>query len=124
MARPYTMSVIEDIPISSVRSILRDQRGRSVTEPSRVQIYANRETTAITYNILIGADSALEDGVAAIQATDGQGPVIPDDLLVDSFADTGDEIVVRARNSDAAAAREARVLIRITPIGDIIPGGS
>jgi len=124
MARPYSISVIEDVPLSSVRSILRDSRGRSVTEPSRVQVYANRETVDVTYNVLIGADSAYEDGVAAIQATVGQGPVIPDDLIIDSFADTGDEIIVRARNADAAAAREARVLIRVTPIGDIIPGGS
>jgi len=124
MARPYTISVIEDVAQASTSSILRNSRGITVTEPSRVQIYANRETTEITMNITVGADILLEDGFAAIQATIGQGPVIPDDIIVDSFAGQGDEIIVRARNSAAAAAREARVLIRVTPINDIIPGGS
>lgn len=124
MARPYTISVIEDVAAASTSSILRNSRGITLVEPSRIQLYANRESTEITMNITVGADIVLEDGFPTVLATAGIGPIVPDDIMVDSFGDTGDEIIVRARNTAAADAREARVLIRVTPIGDIVPGGS
>ena len=118
MAGPYTMSVIEDVALNSVSNILRNQRGRTLQEASQVKIYANREDVDVSFNVLVGAESVLEDGVAAINATAGVGPIIPDDLLINTFGQAGDEIVVRARNVNAAA-REARVTIFVTPVDDV-----
>ena len=118
MAGPYTISVIEDVPSNSVSSILRDQRGRTLPEPSRIVGYANRETIAISLNVLVGADDVVQDGTPRVQASLGNGPIIPDDRLFDTFGNAGDEIIVRARNTDGADAREARVTIFITPVDD------
>jgi len=118
MAGPYTISVIEDVVQNSVSSILRDQRGRTLPEASRLVGYANRETTEITFNVLVGAEDIVQDGFPRVQASIGLGPIIPDDLLFDTFGMPGDEIIVRARNTAAAANREARVLIFVTPIDD------
>lgn len=118
MASPYTISVIADVLQNSVESILRDQRGATLPEDSMIKGYANRETTEITYNVLIGGEDVVSDGVAAIQPTVGNGPIIPDDLLFNTFGRAGQEILIRARNSAAAAAREARVTIFVIPIDD------
>lgn len=118
MAGPYTISVIADVAISATESILRDQRGRTLSEASRIKCYANRETVALFFNSTIGSDEVTSDAVAAINATDGDGPIVPDDLLFDTFGGAGDEIVIRVRNTDAAAAREGRVLLFIIPIDD------
>jgi len=118
MASPYTISNITDVPLSTTSSLLAGERGRILPEPSRVRIYANRETAAILYNITVGAESAVQDGVSAINATAGDTPSIRDDKIADTFGNAGDEIVIRAANSDGAAAREARVVVFVTPVDD------
>jgi len=118
MAGPYTITNITDVPLSSTSSLIAGERGRTLLEASRVKIYANRETVAILFNITLAGESLIQDGVSAVQATAGQGPSIRDDLLIDSFGDAGDELVIRAANSDAAAAREARVVIFVIPVDD------
>ncbi len=120
MASPYTVSSIVDVPLSSTRSILADERGRTLPEASRVQIFANRETAAILYNVTVGGESVVQDGVSAIDAVIGDTPSIRDDKIADTFGEAGDEIVIRAANSDAANAREARVVVFVTPVDDDI----
>jgi len=117
MAGPYSMAVIEDVALNSVSNILRNERGRTLAEPSLIKIYANREDTDITFNVTVGAESTLEDGISAINATAGTAPIIPDNLLITTLGNAGDEIVIRARNVNAAA-REARVIIFVTPLDD------
>ena len=119
MAGPYTVAAIRAVPLSSTESILRDQRGRTLPEASRVQIFANRATADITFNITVGSDSVVEDQGAVIAAVTGTAPNTRDDKIADTFGNAGDEIVVRAQNADAATAREARVTIFVTPIDDV-----
>jgi len=118
MSGPYTVANITDVALSSTASLLAAEAGRTLAEPSRVKIYANRETVDVTMTITVGPDQVASDLPPAIQATIGAIPIVPDNLIVDTFGDSGDEIVIRARNSDAAAAREARVLVLVTPIDD------
>jgi len=118
MAGPYTISVVADVAQASTESILRDQRGRTLAEPSRIKCYANRETVEVSFNSTVGADEVTSDAGAAINTTDGDGPIVPDDLLFDTFGFAGDEIVIRARNTAAAAAREARLLVFVIPVSD------
>jgi len=119
MAGPYTITNVTDIPLSSTASIISGERGRTLNEPSRVQIFANRETTAVLFNITLGGESLLQDGISAVNAVDGDAPSIRDDGIVDTFGNAGDELVIRAANSDGAAAREARVIIFVTPVDDV-----
>jgi len=117
---PYTVDANFDVPLASTESIIRGEQGRTLSEPSRVQIYANRESIDIFYTITVGPDQITSDLSASINAVIGDMPIIPDDLIADTFGDTGAEIIIRARNVDAAAAREARVYVFVTPIDDDI----
>jgi len=118
MAGPYTVDNVTDIPLSDSASLLVGERGRTLAEPSRVVIYANRETNAVTFDITLGPDQLMSQGIAAIAAAAGSAPSTRDDKIVDSFGNAGDEIIIRASNSDAAAAREARVIVFVTPVRD------
>lgn len=119
MAGAYTISNVTDVPLSTTVSILAAERGRTLPEASRVQIFANREDADISFNITLGADSITEDQGAAINATAGDLPSTRDDKIADTFGNAGDELVIRARNQGAAAAKEARVIVFITPVDDV-----
>lgn len=118
MAAPRTITNITDVGIGATESLIAGEQGRTLMEPSRVQIYANQENVNVSFTITIGADQVASAAAASIQATAGVMPIAPDDLLVDSFGDRGDEIVIRAQNTDAAAS-EARVRVLVTPLDDV-----
>jgi len=119
MAGPYSMDRVFDIPLDSDESLLSKKRGRVLPEASRVKVYANRETVDVTFGITVGEIEALAAGAgAAINAVAGDVPSTRDDLILDTFGNQGDEILILATNKDAAAAREARVIVFVTPIDD------
>jgi len=118
MAGPYTVTNITDVPLSSTSSLFAGLRGRTLQEDSLVEIFLNRETVAILYGITIGAEEVLSSGISALAATAGTAPSTRDDRVVRSFGRAGDEIIILAANSDAAAAREARAIMWVTPVDD------
>lgn len=118
MGSPKTITNITDVGIGATASLLAAEAGRTLQEPSRVKIYANQENVNVSFTITIGAEQVASAAVAAIQAAVGVMPIVPDNLLVESFGDVGDEIVIRAQNTDAAAS-EARVTVFVTPIDDV-----
>lgn len=117
MPGPLTVTNITDVGIAATASLLAGEAGRVLEEPALVKIYANQENANVSYTITIGGRQVASDLPAAIQATIGQMPIVPDNLIVNSLGMGGDEIVIRARNADAAAS-EARVMVLITPIDD------
>jgi len=118
MAAPYTVIPIVDVPLSETSNIMEGQTGRVLENPSRIRIALNRETVAITYDIFVGAKRVLVRGAAAVNATAGDVPILPDDVVIDTFGDAQDEIVINANNSDGAAAREARAIVQVTEVDD------
>ncbi len=121
MAEPYTLTAISDVPLSeSDNDLLDGQRGRTLTEPSLVEIALNGEDVDITMGVTIGAVDVLSAGSrVTLQATIGVLPSLRDDVLVRSFGLAGNEIIISARNADAAAAREARAIARVTAVEDV-----
>jgi len=117
MPGPYTITNITSVPIASTSSLLQGEPGRIVPEASRVRCYANRETVNILFDTTVGDSRVTSRAPAVVQAAAGVMPVIPDNLLFDTFANAGDEIVIIAASTDAAA-REARVIVFITPVDD------
>jgi len=117
MAGPYTLGVVVDVPAGGTSSLLADQRGRTLLEPSRVICFANREGVDVLFNSTVGAESVTQDQAAAINTVLGDVPSTRDDKLFDTFGFAGDEIVIRAANSNAAG-QEARVTLFIIPVDD------
>jgi len=119
MAAPYTLSVVRDVAASSSENIIEGQSGETLGERSRVMIALNREDVNITFDVFIGGERVMVNGGAAINATVGDIPILPDDIIIDSFGKSGDKIVIRATNAEAAL-NEARAVVKITPIDDVI----
>lgn len=122
MARPYTITVINDIPLAStVQNLVEGRSGRVLDEPSRVRIWATRETVDVTMGFILGREEVLPAGsVTNISTVIGSLPSRQDDLITETFGDTGNEIIVQGVNADGANPRELRLLIDVIAIGDII----
>jgi len=121
MGDPYTIVAIEDIPLSdSVEDLFAGKRGRRLVEPALVEIALNAEDVDVTAGATLGSTEVLSAGSrVTLQATVGILPIQPDDILVQSFGGTGDEIIVSGVNADAAAAAELRAVAKITAISDV-----
>jgi len=119
MAAPYTIIPVVDVPLTTTQNIMEGETGRVLENPSQIKIALNRETVAIFYDIFVGAKRVLVNGSAAVNATGGDIPILPDDIVVNTFGDAQDEIVINARNTDGAAAREARAVVQVTEVDDV-----
>ena len=122
MARPYSMTIINDIPLGeTVQNLLAGLRGRTLAGPSLVEVFANVEDVDVSLGITVGATEALPAGSrATLQATVGVLPSTRDDKIVGTFGKRGDEIVIQAVNGDAVVAAEARVIVWVTEIDDVV----
>jgi len=118
MASPYTLANIVDVAATATANLLEGLRGRFLPEPSRIQVFLNREAVGILFNMTLAADQILEDATVAINAAVGVAPSTRDDLITTTFGEGGAEIVLRARNSTAGAL-EARCIIFVTPLDDV-----
>jgi len=54
-------------------------------------------------------------GLVPVEALAGRGPILPDDLQFRTGVAEGDQIAIRFRNDDAAAARSGNVLFSVEP---------
>ncbi len=123
MAPPYTITSITDIPATTTnRSVLLGEVGEQLDEPSRVKVYATRESVDVTMGISLGRQIALPVGSATnINAAVGTLPSRQDDLIFEGFGDTGDNITIQGQNVNAAA-QELRLLIDVVAIDDLETG--
>lgn len=118
MAPPYTVSVFEDIAASGSSNIIAGKKGRTLVADSLVELFFNRETSDIKFDVFIGSQSVGEGLETAINTVSGDMPSLRDDRYIVSGGRGGDEIIINARNEDGAAANEARAIIRVTEIDD------
>jgi len=120
MARPYTLSTIEDIPATnSVNNILNGLQGEILPENSQVDIALNGESVDVTAQVTIGADNVFPTGRVSLETTVGILPTLPDDRIIRTFGNGGERIILRGNNSNAAA-QELRAVVQVTPIDDMV----
>lgn len=117
--RPTTFQTIFDVALSDTEpNIFVNIPESRITEASFIQISLNAESVDIRATVKVGSDEVLPSSQLTVDATVGSFPSIRDDTIIESFAQAGDIISLAAVNSDAAAAREVRAIVRITSIGD------
>lgn len=125
MARPYTITVINDIPATStVQNLVEGRSGRVLDEPSRIRVYATRESVDVSMGFILGREEVLPAGsVTAISTVIGSLPSRQDDLITETLGDTADEIIIQGVNANVAA-QELRLIIDVISIDDlaILPG--
>ena len=117
MASPYTISTINDVAATSTENLLGNLKGRVLSAPSRVQIALNTEAVTQRVSVLIGGENVLDSARVTLQATVGVMPVLPDDNIINTLGDQGDEIIINATNSTAGAL-ETRAIVRVTELDD------
>jgi len=117
----YSLTAINDIALSSsIPNLFADQGGRVLAEPSLVLILLNAEDVDVTAGVRIGPTEVLAaNSRVTLQATVGVLPILPDDVVSQSIAAGGDEIIVSGQNADAAAARELRGKVLVVPAEDL-----
>lgn len=123
MSAPYQIAVINDLAIGeTVESLLLGRPGFTLNEPSRVRVYATRETALVLMGLIIGQAIVMPNGSPAnISAVVGSLPSIQDDLWAEGLGVAGDDIIIQAVNNDPAAA-EARVLVKVVALDDLETG--
>jgi len=119
MARPYTITQVSSIPANDVvENIIEGIQGRTVPQDSYIEVAANMADADVTMQMTVGADQVLPPGPVNLDATAGQLPSIRDDKIIRTFAQGGDEMIIRGVNQDVAA-QQLRVVIIVTPIDDV-----
>ncbi len=118
--RPTTFIDVTDVPAASTdKNVYVDIPESRITEASFIQFSINRETTGILVTVKVGSDEVLPSSETTIEATVGVLPSIRDDTIIETFAQAGDIISMAVTNSDGAAAREVRSIVRVTAISDM-----
>jgi len=121
MGSPYTLVAISDIPATdNVEDLFVGKRGRRLTDAALVEIAINGEDVDLTAGATVGTTEILSAGSRiTLQATVGILPIFPDDVLISTFGNSGDEIIVSGVNADAAVAAELRAVAQVTAISDV-----
>jgi len=121
MARPYSITQVSSIPLSdAIQNIIEGIAGRTLAEDSLVEVAANMGDADVSMQMTIGGDQVLPAGPVNLEAGAGVLPSVRDDLIISTFGKAGDEMIIRGQNDDAAAAAQLRVIIRVTPIDDVV----
>lgn len=118
--RPTSFIQIFDIPAADTEPNIFVQIPEArITEASFVQFSLNREAVTVLITVKVGSDEVLPSSPVTLEATVGVLPSIRDDTIIETFAQAGDIISIAASNSDGAAAREIRAIVRVTAINDM-----
>lgn len=101
---------------ATVANALAGSQFEFLARPSRVQVYLTQDPADLAEaEVFFGQE--IEATAAPIRAAlnAGEGPIIPDDLLVDDIGAPGDRLVVRLTETGGAATAVTRGLVKITP---------
>ena len=71
---------------------------------------------SIIMDVQFGTDLVAEALVVPIEFAAGEGPRVPDHLLVVDGCGPADRLIVRLRNTDAVNDRECYTLVRVQPV--------
>lgn len=103
---------------ATIPNIMAGSQFEFLGRATRVRVYITADGAGIGQaEVFFGQElemnqSQVPDAVAA-----GQGPIIPDNLVVDDVGAPGDRIVVRLSETGGAAVVNVRTLVDLTPLG-------
>ena len=85
--------------------------------PTRIQIYGTQDPADLaTMEVFFGQELELSPSLIPFALNAGQGPLVPDDLLLDDVAAPGDRLVIRLVETGAANPAVTRVLVVLPPL--------
>ena len=110
---PFSVTV----PIGgTVANALAGNQFEFLARPSRVQLYITQDPGDLgNVEMFFGQEIEATDAPIRTATAAGEGPIVPDDLLVDDIGAPGDRLVVRLTETGAAAVAIVRGIVKITP---------
>jgi len=85
--------------------------------PTRVQIYASQDPADLgTMEVFFGQELEMATSPIPFALNAGEGPIVPNDLLLDDFGAPGDRIVIRLTETGGVATAVVRALVVMTPV--------
>ncbi len=117
-ATGYSIAATASIGAGATNNnIIKDLPGVKLAKPSAVRIYLTREAVGVLFTVVVGGTNVYPGAPANINAVNGTLPSTQDDEVIEVLAQRGDEILISAVNSTAAAL-EARALVKVMPVGN------
>lgn len=118
MPIPSVITFRADLAIgASGVDVLQDFAQAQLKEAAVVQIFLNRESVDVQAQVKVGDVEVMPLGPMAINATVGDVPLTPDDLILQTIGNAGDHIQILGTNVNAAA-QEIGVIVRIIALVD------
>jgi hypothetical protein len=118
MAVPQTISQITDLGIgASGVNILDGLSAATLDEMSVVQVFASRESVDVTLQIVVGDVEVMRLGPCAVDATVGNPPVTPNNLIYQGLGKPTQKIAINGTNVNAAA-QELKCIVKIVSVND------
>lgn len=110
---PFSVTV----PIGGViQNALAGSQFEFLARPSRVQVFLTQDPADLAEaEIFFGQEIEAPSAPITEATAAGQGPIVPDDLLVDDFGAPGDRLIVRLTETGGVAVALVRGRVKITP---------
>lgn len=119
-ASGYSIAQVTSVPANDqVNNIVANKPGVKLPAGlNLVDIYLTREAVGIEFNVTVGGSNVYpQPGPANVNPVAGSLPSTQDDEVITVIAQGGDEVIIAASNSTAAAL-EARALVKVMPVDD------
>lgn len=114
---PYAIRGINDLAASGRTNVIQGEKGRVLPMDAWVSVFVNQEAVSGSWQMTIGGTEVVPPGSpGTLQATVGVMPIIPDDVLIVSMGEKGEEIILQYTNGDGAVAREGRFMVFVVPV--------
>lgn len=119
-ASGYSLAAVATVPAGgAVQNIVKDLPGVKLSAPSKVEIFLTRSVVEVQIQVTVGGTNVYPQGPANISLIAGSLPSTQDDRVITVFGQASDEILIAAFNTNAAD-QEARALVKVLPIDDVI----
>jgi len=118
MASGYSITGVTPIDATgAIDNVIANKRGRTLKEPSVVDIYLTRESVDVLVAVTVGGTEVLPQGPVNINTVNGSLPSTQDDRVITTVGVANDEIIIQGTNANAAV-QELRALVKVMPIDD------
>jgi len=98
-----------------VANVLDGKFNRVLQSPSKVTV-AQVCDGDVASTIIVGRELLMDDQLTLIESAAGASPRNPEDIIAQTVGNTGEEVIIKVRNTDAAAAQTVKTNVYIEPI--------
>lgn len=113
-----TIRVAQIVPIGgTVANVLAGSQFEFLARPSVVQVFAAQDPADLgEIEVFFGQELQLPQSPIQYAQAAGEGPLVPQDELVNDIGAPGDRLVVRLVETGGVNTAVTRVMVKISPL--------